>query len=131
MSTLRIGIVAAEPSGDLLAAGLMNALRERLPDVQFEGISGPLMRKSGIDEWEKMDALSVMGLVEVLQHLPRLLRLRADVLAQWRRRPPAMFIGVDAPDFNLALECKLRREGVPTVHYVSPNRLGMANRPSA
>ncbi len=120
MVPLRIGIVAAEPSGDLLAAGLMNALREQLPQVRFEGVAGPLMRASGIDEWESMDSLSVMGLFEVLQHLPRLLRLRARLLARWRASPPAAFIGVDAPDFNLTVEHRLRVAGVPTVHYVSP-----------
>ena len=120
MAPLRIGIIAAEPSGDLLAAGLMNALRERLPAVQFEGVAGPLMRKVGIDQWENMDSLSVMGLFEVVQHLPRLLRLRSRVMSRWRDTPPAVFIGVDAPDFNLTLECHLREAGVPTVHYVSP-----------
>lgn len=117
---LRIGIVAAEPSGDLLASGLMDALRERIPHVAFEGVAGPLMRSSGIDDWESMDSLSVMGLVEVLQHLPRLMRLRANLLARWRDTPPAAFIGVDAPDFNLTVESKLRAVGVPTIHYVSP-----------
>ena len=120
LAPLRIGIVAAEPSGDLLAAGLMDALREQLPEVRFEGVAGPLMRASGIDEWAAMDSLSVMGLFEVLRHLPRLLRLRSRLLARWRDTPPAAFIGVDAPDFNLALECRLRAAGVPTVHYVSP-----------
>jgi len=120
MAPLRIGIIAAEPSGDLLAAGLMNALRERLPAVQFEGIAGPLMCNVGIDQWESMDSLSVMGLFEVLQHLPRLLRVRSRVMSRWRDTPPAVFIGVDAPDFNLTLECRLREAGVPTVHYVSP-----------
>jgi len=117
---LRIGIVAAEPSGDLLAAGLMEALRAELPNVQFEGIAGPLMQAEGVDTWEPMDSLSVMGLFEVLRHLPRLLRLRARVLARWRDTPPALFIGVDAPDFNLTLEQRLRESNVPTVHYVSP-----------
>lgn len=117
---LRIGIIAGEPSGDLLAAGLMDALREQLPDVRFEGIAGPMMRASGIDQWEPLDSLSVMGLFEVLRHLPGLLRLRARVLARWRDTPPAAFIGVDAPDFNLTLECRLRAAGIPTVHYVSP-----------
>lgn len=117
---LRIGIVAGEPSGDLLAAGLMEALREELPGLRFEGIAGPRMRARGIDEWEPMDSLSVMGLFEVLGHLPRLLRLRARVLRRWRDTPPAAFIGVDAPDFNLTLELRLRAAGVPTVHYVSP-----------
>lgn len=120
MVPLRIGIVAAEPSGDLLAAGLMDALREQLPAVQFEGVAGPLMRNSGIDEWEPMDSLSVMGLFEVLQHLPRLLRLRSRLLKRWRNTPPLAFIGVDAPDFNLTLERRLRELGIPTVHYVSP-----------
>jgi lipid-A-disaccharide synthase len=117
---MRIGIVVAEPSGDLLAAGLMDALRHELPEVQFEGVAGPLMCASGIDQWESMDSLSVMGLFEVLHHLPRLLRLRARLLARWRDTPPALFIGVDAPDFNLPVECRLRGHGVPTVHYVSP-----------
>lgn len=117
---LRVGIVVAEPSGDLLAAGLMRALQEALPGVRFEGVAGPLMRDNGIDEWAPMDSLSVMGLFEVLQHLPRLLRLRAALVARWRDTPPALFIGVDAPDFNLGLECRLRAGGVPTVHYVSP-----------
>ena len=117
---MRIAIVVAEPSGDLLAAGLMKALRERLPEVRFEGVAGPMMRQVGIDEWEAMDSLSVMGLFEVLHHLPRLLRLRSMLLERWRDTPPALFIGVDAPDFNLALERKLRASGVPTVHYVSP-----------
>jgi lipid-A-disaccharide synthase len=117
---LRVGIVAAEPSGDLLAAGLMQALKKALPGVRFEGVAGPLMRDSGIDEWASMDSLSVMGLFEVLRHLPRLLRLRADLAARWRDTPPALFIGVDAPDFNLGMECRLRAAGVPTVHYVSP-----------
>ena len=120
MRPLRIGIVAAEPSGDLLAARLMDALRELLPGVQFEGVAGPLMTASGIDEWASMDDLSVMGLFEVLQHLPRLLRLRAGLLQRWRDTPPAAFIGVDAPDFNLGVECRMRAAGVPTVHYVSP-----------
>jgi lipid-A-disaccharide synthase len=117
---LRIAIVAAEPSGDLLAAGLMAAVRERLPDVVFEGVAGPRMQREGIDSWAPMDSLSVMGLFEVLRHLPRLLRLRSGLLARWRETPPALFIGVDAPDFNLTLEERLRAQGIPTVHYVSP-----------
>jgi len=120
MVPLRIGIIAAEPSGDLLACGLVKALREQLPAVQFEGVAGPLMREAGVEQWENMDSLSVMGLFEVLQHLPRLLRLRARLLARWRDTPPAVFIGVDAPDFNLELECRLRAAGTATVHYVSP-----------
>lgn len=117
---MRIGIVAAEPSGDLLAAGLMAALRERLPDVEFEGVAGPMMRDVGVDEWASMDTLSVMGLFEVVRHLPRLLRLHRRLFERWRAKPPTVFIGVDAPDFNLRLEDKLHKIGVPTVHYVSP-----------
>jgi lipid-A-disaccharide synthase len=117
---LRIGIVAAEPSGDQLAAGLMQALRDALPEVRFEGIGGPRMQRVGLDSWAPMEQLSVMGLVEVLRHLPRLLRLRGRLAARWRDAPPALFIGVDAPDFNLTLERRLRERGVPTVHYVSP-----------
>ena len=98
----------------------MNAVREQLPEVRFEGVAGPLMRERGIDEWEPMDSLSVMGLFEVLRHLPRLLRLRSRLLSRWRDTPPLAFIGVDAPDFNLKLECRLREVGVTTVHYVSP-----------
>ena len=117
---MRIGIIAAEPSGDVLAAGLMRALRDEVPTVRFEGVAGPLMQEVGIDSWESMDSLSVMGLFEVLRHLPRLLRLRGGLLRRWRETPPALFIGVDAPDFNLTVEARLRECGIPTVHYVSP-----------
>lgn len=117
---MRVAIVAAEPSGDLLGAGLMAALRQRLPDVEFEGIGGPRMQDVGMQLLEPMESLSVMGLVEVLRHLPRLLRLRRRLLVHWIRRPPDVFIGVDAPDFNLAVEQRLKQNGVSTVHYVSP-----------
>ncbi len=120
MQSLRIGIIAAEPSGDLLAAGLMRALKSEMPSVQFEGVAGPLMVQEGIDVWEPMDSISVMGLFEVLPHLARLLRLRSRIAARWRDTPPAVFIGVDAPDFNLSIESDLRASGVPTVHYVCP-----------
>lgn len=120
MKPLRVGIVAAEPSGDLLAAGLMARLHELHPDVRFEGIGGPGMLEQQLDCWEPMDTLSVMGLVEVLKHLPRLLKLRKQVLRRWLSDPPDVFIGVDAPDFNLTIERQLREAGVPTVHYVSP-----------
>lgn len=119
-ASLRIAILAAEPSGDILGAGLMVALRRRLPNARFEGIGGPLMLAAGLDDWEPMESLSVMGLIEVLRHLPRLLRLRRRLAKAWTDDPPALFIGVDAPDFNLALEARLRAQGVPTVHYVSP-----------
>ena len=117
---MRVAIIAAEPSGDLLGAGLMRALRRHVPDIAFEGIGGRRMQEIGMQVLEPMESLSVMGLVEVLGQLPRLLRLRARLRARWLADPPDLFIGVDAPDFNLALEKRLRAAGVPTVHYVSP-----------
>ncbi|MGQ4878410.1 lipid-A-disaccharide synthase [Billgrantia sp. LNSP4103-1] len=116
----RVYIVAGEMSGDLLGASLMRALKARHPQVQFRGIGGPGMIAEGIDSRFPLETLSVMGLVEVLKHLPGLIRvrraLRADALA-WR---PDVVIGIDAPDFNLGLERQLREAGLATVHYVSP-----------
>jgi len=117
---VRIGIVAAEPSGDQLAAGLMAELLQQYPNTSFEGIGGPLMQDIGMDSWFEMEKLSVMGIFEVLSHLPELLRIRADLLKKWLASPPDIFIGVDAPDFNLVIESKLREQGVKTVHYVCP-----------
>ena len=117
---MRIGLVAAEPSGDQLAAGLMKGIARLRPDVRFEGIGGEAMTAAGLESWAPMDRLSVMGLVEVLGRLPELLRLRRDLARRWGRNPPDLFIGVDAPDFNLKLETLLRQQGVPTVHYVCP-----------
>jgi lipid-A-disaccharide synthase len=117
---LRIGIVAAEPSGDLLGAGLMRAIRERCPEVQFEGIGGERMTGQGLHSQVPMDKLSVMGLVEVLKHLPELLGIRRELARRWIDDPPDLFIGVDAPDFNLGLEQRLRAAGIRTVHYVCP-----------
>jgi lipid-A-disaccharide synthase len=104
----------------MLGAGLMHALNARLPEIRFEGIGGNRMTASGLESWYPMERLSVMGLVEVLRHLPELLRLRRDIRARWLADPPDVFIGVDAPDFNLGLERELRAAGVATVHYVSP-----------
>lgn len=117
---ITVGIVVAEPSGDILAAGLMQALKDLIPGVRFEGVAGPKMEAVGIDCWESMDSLSVMGLVEVLKHLPRLLKLRKSLFQRWSKKPPDLFIGVDGPDFNLTLETKLKDQGIPTVHYVCP-----------
>lgn len=118
--SLRIGIVAAEPSGDQLAAGLMQAIKNKNPDVMFEGIGGPLMEKVGIDSWFAMDSLSVMGVFELLRHLPELFKIRGQLIKRWLAKPPDIFIGVDAPDFNLKIETVLRAQGVKTVHYVCP-----------
>ena len=117
----RIALVAGEASGDALGAGLVAELRRRFPGAQFAGIGGDAMRCAGCQTWNDASELSVMGLAEVLRHLPRLLRLRREfrerVLA-WR---PDVFVGIDAPDFNLGVERWLKRRGVRTVHYVSPS----------
>jgi len=118
---LRIGIVAGELSGDLLAAGLIQAIRELEPDALVEGVAGPHMAAAGCQALASIEALSVMGLSEVVARLPRLLRLRRSLKAHFRSHPPDLFIGVDAPDFNLGLERDLRRAGVRTVHMVSPS----------
>jgi len=117
---LTIGIVANEPSGDLLAAGLMQELRTRVPDIRFEGVGGPLMARQGIESLYPMERLSVMGLVEVVKHLPELLAIRRGLKRHFLSRPPDIFIGIDAPDFNLGLERALKNAGIPSVHYVSP-----------
>lgn len=119
MSTT-IGIVANEPSGDLLGAALVRALRELLPGMQFVGVAGPRMLAEGCTTLMPQERLSVMGLVEVLKELPDLLRARAELVRYFAAAPPAALIGVDAPDFNLGLERRLRRRGIPTVHLVSP-----------
>ncbi|MGH8114557.1 MAG: lipid-A-disaccharide synthase [Rhodanobacteraceae bacterium] len=114
-------LVAGEDSGDQLGANLIEALRTRFPDARFAGVGGPRMRAAGFDAWHDISALSVMGLAEVLRHLPRLLRLRASLAKRVTELKPDIFIGIDAPDFNLGLEKKLKRAGIRTAHYVSPS----------
>jgi lipid-A-disaccharide synthase len=118
---MRVGLVAGETSGDLLGAGLIEALREQRPDAEFEGVAGPAMQAAGCQVWESSEALAVMGLVEPLKEIPRLLRLRSMLFERWSTNPPDVFVGIDAPEFNLGLEQKLKRRGIPTVHYVSPS----------
>ncbi|HEX7045731.1 MAG TPA: lipid-A-disaccharide synthase [Burkholderiales bacterium] len=115
----RIGIVAGETSGDLLAAGLMRELKARLPGVVFEGIGGPRMQAEGCQSLSEMERLSVIGL-EGIARLPGVLRTRRRLAAHFLAHRPLLYIGVDAPDFNLAVEERLRAAGVTTVHYVSP-----------
>lgn len=116
-----LAFVAGEASGDLLAAPVITALAARLPQLRCAGIAGDRMIAAGCEAWHHVRELSVRGYAEVVGELPRLLRLRAELRARLRRDPPAAFIGVDAPDFNLRLEMQLRAAGIRTVHYVSPS----------
>jgi lipid-A-disaccharide synthase len=117
---LRVGLVAGESSGDTLGADLIHALRRHSPDSEFFGIAGPKMQAAGCKVWEPAESLAVMGLFEVLRHLPRLLRLRARIRTLFLAAKPDVFVGIDAPEFNLRLARDLRSAGIPTVQYVSP-----------
>ncbi|MFB6434832.1 MAG: lipid-A-disaccharide synthase [Candidatus Malihini olakiniferum] len=118
---LVIGIVAGEASGDILGAGLIRALKSQLNDTRFVGVAGPRMQEAGCESWYEMEELAVMGLFEVLGRLPRLLTIRRDLTQRFSGLVPDVFVGVDAPDFNLSLEGHLKARDIRTIHYVSPS----------
>ena len=117
---VRIAMVAGEASGDALGAHLIEALSAALPGARFLGIGGPKMQAAGFQAWYPAETLAVGGYVEVLRHLPEILRVRRELLRRLLADPPDLFVGVDAPDFNLGLEEKLRARGIRTAQYVAP-----------
>ncbi|MGH8701675.1 MAG: lipid-A-disaccharide synthase [Burkholderiales bacterium] len=121
MEPLTIGMVAGEPSGDALGLHLIQALRRHVPHARFTGIGGPRMQGAGFQALFPMEKLAVMGIVEVLRHFPELYGIRRRLAAHFLRERPRLFIGIDAPEFNIGLELKLRSAGVPTAHYVGPS----------
>ncbi|HPT49584.1 MAG TPA: lipid-A-disaccharide synthase [Accumulibacter sp.] len=118
---VRIAMVAGEASGDLLASQLIQALRARLPGAVFYGVGGPKMVGRGFDAWYPLEKLAVRGYVEVLRHYREIAGIRRDLKRRLIAEPPDVFIGVDAPDFNLSLEKALKKRGIPSIHYVGPS----------
>lgn len=116
-----IGLIAGEASGDLLGAHFIQALKQRHPDLTAAGIAGPRLVEAGVAAVYPSDKLAVNGYVEVLAHLPELLWIRSRITRYFLRARPRVFVGIDAPDFNFALEAKLKAAGIPTVHFVSPS----------
>ena len=117
----RVVIIAGEASGDQLGASLIRAARRKRPDLEFAGVAGDAMRAAGCETWFDCRDLAVMGLFEVVRHLPRLLRIRRQIVRRLLADPPDVLIGIDAPDFNLGIERVARNAGIPTVHYVCPS----------
>lgn len=113
-------MVAGEASGDYLASGLIRALKEKVPEIEVEGIGGPMMAREGARIHYDMDTISIMGVDGLARSLWKILRIRRSICERFVDNPPDVFIGVDVPDFNLALEGRLRNAGIPVIHYVSP-----------
>ncbi|MDR1529496.1 MAG: lipid-A-disaccharide synthase [Burkholderiales bacterium] len=120
-NTIKIGIVAGEVSGDMLGALLITALRKHLPNAEFVGIAGVKMQAQGVKSWFPMERLAIRGLVEVLRHIPELVRLRHILYQRMLDEKVTLFVGIDSPDFNLGLERKLKKAGLRTIHFVSPS----------
>jgi lipid-A-disaccharide synthase len=117
----RIAIIAGEASGDRLGASLIRSAKKLRPDLVFEGVAGPAMREAGCQCWVDSQELSVMGLFEIIRHLPRLLKIKRRIEKRLLADPPDVLVGIDAPDFNLRIERVAHRAGIPTVHYVCPS----------
>jgi len=115
-----IVLVAGEASGDQLGAALIRAIRLKKPEVRFAGIGGPLMKAEGCECWWDTGVLSLMGIFEVVSHLPRLIKLRRQLIQRVVEQKPDVYIGIDAPDFNLGVEKRLKARFIPVIHYVSP-----------
>ena len=121
VKTIRVGIIVGEQSGDTLGAGLIQALKQRYENIEFEGMAGPKMQAEGMPSMFDIERLAVMGLIEPLKRLGELLRMRKTLREHFLANPPDIFIGVDSPDFTLAIERSLKEAGIKTLHYVSPS----------
>jgi len=119
--SIKVALVAGEHSGDLLGAGLIKALKQRHTNIEFIGVGGPLMQEQGLKSFFPMDDLAVMGIAEVLKQLPKLLKHRKQLVQYLIDEQPDVMVGIDAPDFNLTVEKRLKKAGIPAIHYVSPS----------